>query len=118
MGINLSLFIVKIQYIKKKDELELVKSVFVYDGISEQELSFPADVYIRILRKNQLRKVDGEEWWEGVYEDELGYFPAIFVEQLTEKKLIIETPVQKKDSTQVDLTVTLKHSPENQMVPH
>ena len=70
-----------------KDELELVKSVYQYDGISDEELSFPNESYIRILRKNLKRKVDGEEWWEGVYEDRIGYFPSIFVDSLNEVKL-------------------------------
>ena len=62
-----------------------VQSVFHYEGLDEQELSFPADVVFRLLRKCETRlKIDGEEWWEGVYENKIGYFPAIFVQQLSQ----------------------------------
>lgn len=58
-----------------------VKSVYAYDGLSEQELTFPSDCYIRLLRKNiSDAKLYGEEWFEGAYENRIGYFPAIFVQ--------------------------------------
>ena len=57
--------------------------MFLYEGLDEQELSFPADAYIRLLRTNaSTKKIDGEDWWEGVYEDKVGYFPAIFVQHI------------------------------------
>lgn len=46
-------------------------------------MSFPPDVFIRLLRKNlENKKVDGEEWWEGVYDGKIGFFPAIFVQSI------------------------------------
>lgn len=58
-----------------------MKSVYVYDGLDDQELSFPPDAYIRLLRKHlDKKKIDDEEWWEGVYEDKVGFFPSIFVQ--------------------------------------
>ena len=67
-------------------------------------MSFPNGAYIRLLRKNLKRKVDGEEWWEGVYEDKIGYFPSIFVDSLNELKI---EPV----------SIDMPDSPENQKVP-
>jgi hypothetical protein len=63
----------------------LAKSVYSYDGASEQELSFPAAIYLQVIRKNIKNKnFSNEEWWEGVYEDRIGFFPSIFVELLNE----------------------------------
>lgn len=63
-----------------------VKSVYAYDGLDDQELSFPAECYIRLLRKNIVTARNqagrGEEWWEGAYENKIGFFPAIFVVEL------------------------------------
>lgn len=60
--------------------------MYVYDGLDEQELSFPPDVYILLLRKDAIKKkIDGESWWEGVYQNKLGFFPAIFVEELDDE---------------------------------
>lgn len=63
-----------------------VKSVYAYDGLDDQELTFPGECYIRLLRKEATttdRKfADGEEWWEGAYENKIGFFPAIFVQEL------------------------------------
>lgn len=70
-------------YFIKKDEPEFVKSVYVYDGLDDQELSFPPEAYIRLLRKNaDKKKIDNEEWWEGVFEDKIGFFPSIFVQAI------------------------------------
>jgi hypothetical protein len=60
------------------------KAVYPYEGLDSQELTFPIDALIRILRKNTKKmKIDGEEWWEGVYDNRLGYFPCIFVQEIT-----------------------------------
>lgn len=58
-----------------------MKSVYAYDGLDDQELSFPGDCYIRLLRKDIDKKIDGEEWWEGAYENKIGFFPSIFVQE-------------------------------------
>lgn len=64
------------------DEPIYVKSVYAYDGLDERELSFPGDCYIRLLRKDiSDAKLYGEEWWEGAYENRIGLFPAIFVQE-------------------------------------
>ncbi len=60
--------------------------MYFYDGLDEQELSFPSDVYIRLLRRNlPKKKVDNETWYEGVYENKIGFFPSIFVEEENEE---------------------------------
>ena len=60
-----------------------MKAVYPYEGLDEQELTFPLDAVIRLLRKNTSKiKIDGEEWWEGVYEDKVGFFPCIFVQEV------------------------------------
>lgn len=65
------------------DDPVFVKSVYKYEGLDEQEISFPAEVYIRLLRKNITnKKFDGEQWFEGAYNNKIGYFPSIFVEEL------------------------------------
>jgi hypothetical protein len=65
------------------DEATYVKSIYAYEGLDERELSFPGDCYFRLLRKHSpLSKfTETEEWWEGVYEDRIGYFPSIFVQE-------------------------------------
>lgn len=56
--------------------------MYAYDGLDERELTFPGECYIRLLRKNiSDAKFYGEEWWEGAYENRLGLFPAIFVQE-------------------------------------
>jgi len=61
-----------------------VQSNDQYDGFGDEELSFPSGVYIKVLRKDsrKLKIIDGEDWWEGVYNNKIGYFPSIFVDQL------------------------------------
>ncbi len=62
-----------------------MKSVYKYEGLDEQELSFPANVLIRVLRKNiHTKKFDDEQWYEGVYDNKIGFFPKIFVEDLSD----------------------------------
>ncbi|RNA21254.1 hypothetical protein BpHYR1_020360, partial [Brachionus plicatilis] len=39
-----------------KEDPIFVKSVYVYDGLDEQELSFPPEAYIRLLRKDAYKK--------------------------------------------------------------
>ncbi len=50
-------------------EEKFVKAAYSYEGLDEQELTFPVDAVIRLLRKNTKKnlKIDGEEWWEGEY---------------------------------------------------
>lgn len=70
-------------YFFLSDEEVFVKAVYPYEGLDEQELTFPLDAMIRLLRKNTSKiKIDGEEWWEGVYDDKVGFFPCIFVQEL------------------------------------
>ncbi len=48
------------------DKYEIVQAVYPYEGLDEQELTFPEDAFIKLLRKNTKKKrIDGEEWWEG-----------------------------------------------------
>ena len=97
--------------------MELAKSVYQYDGISDEELTFPSEIYIRILRKDSKRKVDQEEWWEGVYEDKIGYFPSIFVDLLNENKFNktnVESVTNGKTQSEIN---NLEDSPQNQKVP-
>ncbi len=100
----------------RADELELAKSVYQYDGISEEELSFPSEIYIRILRKDSKRKVDSEQWWEGVYEDKIGYFPSIFVDLLNQITINSTKESIENDKTHSEMN-DLYDSPQNQKVP-
>lgn len=48
-----------------KDET-YVKSVCAYEGLDAQELTFPNNALIRVLRTNiKTKRNDGEEWMEG-----------------------------------------------------
>ena len=98
----------------RADELELAKSVYQYDGISDEELSFPSEIYIRILRKDSKRKVDSEEWWEGVYEDTIGYFPSIFVDLFNQANSTKESIEHDKTRSEMN---DLNDSAQNQKVP-
>ena len=43
-----------------------VKAVCPYEGLDEQELTFPSDALIRLVRRNTKKiRIDGEDWWEG-----------------------------------------------------
>jgi hypothetical protein len=78
-------------------------------------LSFPSEVYIRILRKDSKRRVENEEWWEGVYEDKIGYFPSIFVDLLNETITNSHSCI-KFEQTQSEIN-DLSESLQNQKVP-
>ncbi len=65
-----------------KDEPKFVKSVYKYEGLEEQELTFPMNAYIQVLRRNiKFKKFDEEQWCEGAYQHRIGFFPSIFVEE-------------------------------------
>lgn len=125
-----------------KEEPTYVKSVYAYDGLDEHELSFPSECYIRLLRKNIVDrgKDDGEEWWEGAYENKIGFFPAIFVLEFgkfdrssavvnehdvddgnddeSERTLELEnTCAKNEDSLKAEMEKANMLSPENQQVP-
>ncbi|CAF0714492.1 unnamed protein product [Brachionus calyciflorus] len=96
-----------------------VKSVYVYDGLDDQELSFPPDIYIRLLRKHSdNKKIDNEEWWEGVYEDKIGFFPSIFVQEIETNNFYenepIPSPIVRNQNNE---QIKSSFSPENQKVP-
>ncbi len=100
--------------ISELGEEKFVKAAYSYEGLDEQELTFPIDAVIRLLRKNTKRnmKIDGEEWWEGEYNwklrifltiffiyfefnltkgvfcDKIGFFPCIFVQEISDEKHI------------------------------
>ncbi len=78
-------------------------------------MSFPSGVYIRILRKESRRRVENEEWWEGVYEDKIGYFPSIFVDLLNETIINNHSSI-KCEQNQSEIN-DLSESPQNQKVP-
>ena len=44
--------------------------MYPYEGLDNQELTFPVDAIIRLLRKSTKKiRIDGEEWWEGKSQD-------------------------------------------------
>lgn len=66
-----------------ENEDKFVRAVYPYEGLDNQELTFPVDAIIRLLRKSTKKiRIDGEEWWEGVYENRIGFFPCIFVKEI------------------------------------
>lgn len=70
-----------------KDET-YVKSVCAYEGLDAQELTFPNNALIRVLRTNiKTKRNDGEEWMEGAYQGKIGFFPAIFVQEMTNENV-------------------------------
>ena len=79
-------------------------------------MSFPSEAYIRILRKDSKRRVENEEWWEGVYEDKIGYFPSIFVDLLYETITNSLHSCIKHEQNQSEIN-DLSESPQNQKVP-
>jgi hypothetical protein len=69
-----------------KDEARHVRAVYKYEGLEEQELSFPMGARVRLLRRNiKFKKFDEEQWCEGAYDGRIGFFPSIFVEDETEE---------------------------------
>lgn len=81
-----------------KDEPDYVKSVYAYEGLDDRELTFPAEAYIRLLRKSSSnKKINGEDWWEGVYDSKIGFFPSIFVQPLFESGFQNEIGCIKED---------------------
>ena len=80
-----------------------MKSVYKYEGLDEQELPFPIDAYIRLLRKNiKKKKFDDEQWYEGAYDNRIGYFPSIFVEELfnwSNENKYLESKIKEDSAT-------------------
>lgn len=58
----------------------LLRALYEYSAIAEEEISFPEGAIIRLLRKDDNGIDDG--WWEGEYMGKRGVFPSIVVEEL------------------------------------
>ena len=58
----------------------LLRSLYEYSAIAEEEISFPEGAIIKLLRKDDNGIDDG--WWEGEYMGKRGVFPSIVVEEL------------------------------------
>eukprot|EP00117_Sycon_ciliatum_P006991 scpid37329/ scgid1284/ FCH and double SH3 domains protein 2; SH3 multiple domains protein 3 len=61
-------------------DVTLVKSLYSYEAMEAEELSFEAGAIIRLLRKD-----DGVDdgWWEGELNGAVGVFPSVVVEELS-----------------------------------
>ena len=62
--------------------VELLKALYSYDALTEEELSFQEGAIIELLRTDDNGVDDG--WWEGRYLGQVGVFPSLLVERLSE----------------------------------
>ena len=58
----------------------LLRALYEYSAIAEEEISFPEGAIIKLLRTDDNGIDDG--WWEGEYMGKRGVFPSIIVEEL------------------------------------
>ncbi|XP_065886224.1 F-BAR and double SH3 domains protein 2-like isoform X3 [Dysidea avara] len=56
----------------------MLKALYEYSAVAEEELSFPEGAEIKLIRKDDNGIDDG--WWEGEYMGRTGVFPSIVVE--------------------------------------
>ncbi len=100
-----------------KDEPKFVKSVYKYEGLEEQELTFPMNAYIRVLRKSiKFKKFDDEEWCEGAYQNRIGFFPSIFVEECFGEHWTQDSSPKTLDETLEKTLIENETSGENELI--
>lgn len=88
-----------------KEEI-YVRSCSAYEGLDISELTFPNNAKIRVLStKLTTKRNDGEEWWEGSYEDKIGYFPAIFVQEINNNENNTESFLEESLNVTMDQKV-------------
>ena len=57
----------------------LLKALYEYTALEEEELSFPEGAVIELVNKSVSGVDDG--WWQGRYGGKTGMFPAVVVEE-------------------------------------
>jgi hypothetical protein len=60
----------------------LLRALYSYDALTDEELSFQEGAIIELLRTDDNGVDDG--WWEGRYLGKVGVFPSLVVERLSE----------------------------------